>query len=56
MKKFVLFIYQGATPPIPGTDRWKALAVLGFVVSNDRIVKIYVLSDPNRVQQLIEPA
>jgi hypothetical protein len=26
MKKFVLFIYQGPTPPIPGTDRWKALS------------------------------
>src|SRR5579864_2069061 len=25
MKKFVLLIYQGPTPPIPGTDRWKAL-------------------------------
>ena len=26
MKKFVLLIYQGPTPPIPGTDRWKALS------------------------------
>jgi len=24
MKKFLLLIYQGPTPPIPGTDRWKA--------------------------------
>jgi hypothetical protein len=72
MKKFLLLIYQGPTPPIPGTDRWKALvaqkaesvlvngtpgilswfpngkpmAVLGFVVANERIVESYVLSDP----------
>src|ERR1700749_1789857 len=26
MKKFVLLIYQGPKPPIPGTDRWKALS------------------------------
>jgi hypothetical protein len=26
MKKFVLLIYQGPTPPVPGTDRWKALS------------------------------
>jgi hypothetical protein len=26
MKKFVLFVYQGPTPPIPGTERWKALS------------------------------
>src|SRR5215469_9643724 len=26
MKKFVLLIFQGPTPPIPGTDRWKALS------------------------------
>jgi hypothetical protein len=26
MKRFVLLIYQGPTPPIPGTDRWKALS------------------------------
>ena len=25
MKKFVLLIFQGPTPPIPGTDRWQAL-------------------------------
>jgi len=25
MKKFVLLIFQGPKPPIPGTDRWKAL-------------------------------
>jgi RNA polymerase sigma factor (sigma-70 family) len=40
----------------PGLISWlpngKPMAVLGFVVSNDRIVKIYVLSDPNRLQQL----
>jgi hypothetical protein len=23
--KYVLLIYQGPTPPLPGTDRWKAL-------------------------------
>jgi hypothetical protein len=26
MKKFVLLIYQGPAPPVPGTDRWKALS------------------------------
>jgi hypothetical protein len=26
MKTFVLLIFQGPTPPIPGTDRWKALS------------------------------
>ena len=26
MKKFVLLIYQGPTPSIPGTDRWKSLS------------------------------
>lgn len=26
MKKFVLLIYQGPTPPVPGTERWKALS------------------------------
>jgi RNA polymerase sigma factor (sigma-70 family) len=44
----------------PGIISWlpngKPMAVLGFVVSNDRIVKIYVLSDPNRLQRLIERA
>lgn len=23
--KYVLLIYQGSTPPLPGSDRWKAL-------------------------------
>jgi hypothetical protein len=23
--KYVMLIYQGPTPPLPGTDRWKAL-------------------------------
>ena len=40
----------------PGIISWlpngKPMAVLGFVVSNDRIVDIYILSDPNRLQQL----
>lgn len=40
----------------PGIISWlpngKPMAVLGFVVSNDRIMQIYVLSDPNRLQQL----
>jgi RNA polymerase sigma factor (sigma-70 family) len=44
----------------PGIISWlpdgKPMAVLGFVVSSDRIVKIYVLSDPDRLQQLIERA
>jgi hypothetical protein len=26
MKKFVLLIYQGPTPAIPGTDSWKSLS------------------------------
>ena len=26
MKTFVLLIYQGPTPSVPGTDRWKALS------------------------------
>ena len=26
MNKFVLLIYQGPTPAVPGTDRWKALS------------------------------
>ena len=42
----------------PGIMSWlpngKPMAVLGFVVSNDRIAEIYVLSDPERLQQLIE--
>ncbi|HEY6515746.1 MAG TPA: YciI family protein [Steroidobacteraceae bacterium] len=25
MNKYVMLIYQGPTPPLPGTDRWKAL-------------------------------
>jgi hypothetical protein len=32
------------------------MAVLGFVVANDRIVEIYVLSDPDRLGQVIERA
>lgn len=44
----------------PGIMSWlpdgKPMAVLGFVVSNDRIAEIYVLSDPNRLQRLIERA
>jgi len=42
----------------PGIISWlpngKPMAILGFVVSNDRIVEIYVLSDPNRLQKVIE--
>jgi RNA polymerase sigma-70 factor (ECF subfamily) len=42
----------------PGILSWlpngKPMAVLGFVVSNDRIVEIYVLSEPNRLRQIIE--
>jgi RNA polymerase sigma factor (sigma-70 family) len=42
----------------PGIISWlpngKPMAVLGFVVSNDRIVEIYVLSDPNRLQRVME--
>ena len=42
----------------PGIISWlpngKPMAVLGFVVSNGRIAEIYVLSDPNRLRQLIE--
>jgi len=26
MKTFVLLIYEGPTPSVPGTDRWKALS------------------------------
>jgi RNA polymerase sigma factor (sigma-70 family) len=44
----------------PGIMSWlpdgKPMAVLGFVVSNGRIVKIYVLSDPDRLRQVIERA
>jgi hypothetical protein len=32
------------------------MAVLAFVVANDRIVEIYVLSDPDRLQKVIERA
>jgi RNA polymerase sigma-70 factor, ECF subfamily len=42
----------------PGIISWfpngKPMAVLGFVVANDRIVEIYVLSDPDRLQKVIE--
>jgi len=42
----------------PGIMSWlpngKPMAVLCFVVSNDRIAEIYVLSDPNRLQRVIE--
>ena len=41
----------------PGIMSWlpngKPMAVLGFVVSNNRIAEIYVLSDPDRLQQLL---
>ena len=44
----------------PGILSWlpngKPMAVLGFVVSNNRIVEIYVLSEPKRLQQVIERA
>lgn len=44
----------------PGIISWlpngKPMAVLGFVVSNERITEIYVLSDPNRLQKVIERA
>lgn len=44
----------------PGILSWfpngKPMAVLGFVVANDRIVEIYVLSDPDRLQKVLERA
>jgi RNA polymerase sigma factor (sigma-70 family) len=44
----------------PGILSWfpngKPMAVLGFVVANDRIVEIYVLSDPDRLRQVVERA
>ena len=44
----------------PGILSWfpngKPMAVLGFVVANDRIVEIYVLSDPDRLRQVLERA
>jgi hypothetical protein len=49
MKKFVLLTYQGPTPPIPGTDWWKAL-------SEAEQKSIYADSDPDRLGQVIERA
>jgi RNA polymerase sigma factor (sigma-70 family) len=44
----------------PGIISWfpngKPMAVLAFVVANDRIAEIYVLSDPDRLRQVIERA
>jgi RNA polymerase sigma factor (sigma-70 family) len=44
----------------PGILSWfpngKPMAVLSFVVANDRIVEIYVLSDPDRLQKIIKRA
>jgi RNA polymerase sigma-70 factor, ECF subfamily len=44
----------------PGILSWfpngKPMAVLGFVVAKDRIVEIYVLSDPDRLRQVVERA
>jgi RNA polymerase sigma factor (sigma-70 family) len=44
----------------PGILSWfpngKPMAVLGFVVANDRIAEIYVLSDPDRLRQVLERA
>jgi hypothetical protein len=44
----------------PGILSWfpngKPMAVLGFVVAKDRIVEIYVLSDPDRLRQVLERA
>jgi RNA polymerase sigma-70 factor (ECF subfamily) len=44
----------------PGILSWfpngKPMAVLAFVVANDRIVEIYVLSDPDRLQKVLERA
>ena len=41
----------------PGVVSWrpngKPLAVLGFVVANSRIAEIYVISNPERVEQLL---
>ena len=41
----------------PGIVSWlpngKPMAVLGFVVAHDKIAEIYVLSSPERVQQLL---
>jgi hypothetical protein len=41
----------------PGVVSWRPdgtpMAVLGFVVATGRIVEIYVVSNPERVQQLI---
>jgi len=42
----------------PGIISWlpngKPMAVLGFVVSNDRIAEIYVVSDPNRLRSVVD--
>ena len=44
----------------PGIISWfpngKPMAVLAFVLANDRIAEIYVLSDPDRLRQVIERA
>jgi RNA polymerase sigma factor (sigma-70 family) len=44
----------------PGILSWfpngKPMAVLGFVVANDRIMEIYVLSDPDRLRKVLERA
>jgi hypothetical protein len=44
----------------PGILSWfpngKPMAVLGFVVADDRIVEIYVLSDSDRLQKVLERA
>ena len=34
-------------------SRWKTKAVLGFVVAKGRIAEIYVISSPDRIQQLM---
>ena len=44
----------------PGILSWfpkgKPMAVLSFVVANDRIVEIYALSDPDRLQKVLQRA
>ena len=42
----------------PGIVSWlpdgRPMSVLGFVVENDRIVKLYVIADPERVARLVD--
>src|ERR1700747_158637 len=49
-------LVNGAPGIISCFPNGKPMAVLGFVVASDRIVEIYVLSDPDRLRQVIERA